>query len=486
MSDELSSSVWLVDDEAPVRDLIRSSVKWADHHLELEYAFQRSDQVLKRLNDHSAPSILLSDILMPGMDGIELAEYMRDRHPETVVVLITGYERFEFARKAIQAQVFTLLLKPVESAELSKTLRAARAEYVRRVKKENRYPVADHLRSLVLQDHLRGNDAEYPNLETLLQIGTDQDTYQVLLWPNPKNVEVEKRRLKERGLNICTFEVGNEIIGICRNPQPNLILHGLSDAPGFSGICAGGIRTGFKGLRRSYGEALRVLSEQRRDQSHQSVSSVQETENLNLLDFFVSMGNTNKVQETLKVLFDSTTTVRMTAIRIVSRITDLLPEINLPDRVVRIDGGRSIAEEILELDSDEKIRRITSELTTHITTLAACRSGDSEDTGFGRIREYVERNYSRADLSLGHLSDVFGLNTSSISRAFHRQVGCTFKKFVIRLRLQKAIDLMQTQDLPAYQIAERVGFPESHYFSTCFKKHMGVSIREYRQSLQST
>jgi two-component system response regulator YesN len=111
--------VMIVDDEPLVRDLLEKCVNWGDLGIEIvgkaASAFQAID-----LLDKLTPDIVFTDICMPSMDGIELAEKVLEKYPRTKVVIITGYEDFEYAQRSIKAGVKDFILKPINDEEITK------------------------------------------------------------------------------------------------------------------------------------------------------------------------------------------------------------------------------------------------------------------------------------------------------------------------------------------------------------------------------
>ena len=95
--------------------------------------------------------------------------------------------------------------------------------------------------------------------------------------------------------------------------------------------------------------------------------------------------------------------------------------------------------------------------------------------------QYIQANLTDPSLSLGSVAELFHMNDSYLSRTFTKELGFSFSKYLNRLRMERAIVLLRTTDLKAYQIAESVGIPDAYFFSNCFKKYTGKSIRDYRK-----
>ena len=110
--------ILLVDDEILVRDAIKENIDWQSIDCELAGDCENGKQAAEFVKEHSV-DIVLTDILMPYMDGMELSHFLHDNYPDIVIVVFSGFGEFEYAKKAIQYGVSEYLLKPVTATELT-------------------------------------------------------------------------------------------------------------------------------------------------------------------------------------------------------------------------------------------------------------------------------------------------------------------------------------------------------------------------------
>lgn len=96
------------------------------------------------------------------------------------------------------------------------------------------------------------------------------------------------------------------------------------------------------------------------------------------------------------------------------------------------------------------------------------------------IKNYIVSNYYHDDMSLLVAAKSISLSPQHLSRVFKKEMGITFVDYLTQVRLEKAIELFEDEDLKMYEIAERIGYTSQHYFSSVFKKVLGVSPIEYR------
>ena len=118
--------VLLVDDEILIREAIRENIHWKEMGFELIADCENGREAMEVIRNNP-PDLVLTDICMPYVDGIELARYIHENCPDTRTVIISGYDEFEYAKQAVRYQVMEYILKPVTPAELTEVLEKARA-----------------------------------------------------------------------------------------------------------------------------------------------------------------------------------------------------------------------------------------------------------------------------------------------------------------------------------------------------------------------
>lgn len=107
----------IVDDEPVICQGLHYTIDWADYGVEVVAEAYDGNEALQVVQEHEI-DLVLTDIRMEGMDGLQLAKELKLRHPQIRVIMISGYEEFEYARQAIKLDVTDYLLKPVDIDEL--------------------------------------------------------------------------------------------------------------------------------------------------------------------------------------------------------------------------------------------------------------------------------------------------------------------------------------------------------------------------------
>jgi two-component system response regulator YesN len=165
-------SLVIVDDEEWVRKLLKKLIPWEE--LGLAFAGEAaSGSAALELCAATRPAIVVTDIRMPGIDGVVLMREVREVSPDSLVVVVSGYDEFDYAREALRYGAVGYLLKPVEESELRDVLASAVATIEKRELSRNRYRTARaevrRLRSVIIRDGAARDEGPEPPCRTLAE-----------------------------------------------------------------------------------------------------------------------------------------------------------------------------------------------------------------------------------------------------------------------------------------------------------------------------
>ena len=205
------------------------------------------------------------------------------------------------------------------------------------------------------------------------------------------------------------------------------------------------------------------------------------------IKFYIKAGLPDSVQKLLPSLYLtqdgnllSLEHARILSMTLLSSAVNVANDIGIPLNDLFSDPGSSFMQILLKPSSRDLCNETGAFLTRLTTQIAECRTNKSK-SALWDILQYIQANLTDASLSLGSVAETFHMNDSYLSRTFTKELGFSFSKYLNRLRMERAITLLSTTDLKAYQIAEAVGIPDAYYFSNCFKKYTGKSVRDYRK-----
>lgn len=535
--------VLIVDDEEWIRQGLKEQIRW--EALGLEFAGEASNgigalEIIR--NEH--PDIVVTDIKMPIMDGIALMECVHREYPDTVLIVISGYSDFEYARKAITFKVFDYILKPIEEEKLEETLINA-IEKIR----ENEKSKDDLLRlkiqlnesnalvkerflvSLITGSGLNDEDIRQGIDITSLNINC---TRMVIIIVKLLNIAVAAsasyRNDDEKArLGIYSF-IEDHLNGFAncvmfRNPaeQDELVLIKGFDtdedrviineayamckkilewAGQFAGlqlyIGIGREFTDLRGAGKSYNQALEAVKNAGMIHAG-GIIHIDEVSSRN--DYYIYpddkekafmyyLENNYKPQllELIEGLFDeisSHKTVNSKSIR--NTVLELTVGIN---KVLK--KYDSLLEDLLHdynfpnriINDIFPIGELKEWLSTTSLKVIDFISG-SRKTGnrrtIGEISAYLGSHYCEA-ISLTGIAEKYYMNPAYLCRVFKNETGQNFNEYLSRIRLEAAVELMKDARLKMNDISGMVGYENVNYFLKKFKDYFGCTPTEYKKN----
>ncbi|MDO4523015.1 MAG: response regulator [Eubacteriales bacterium] len=535
--------VLLVDDEILVRDAMRENVDWHGLGFELVRDCQNGKDAIEYLEQNQV-HVILTDINMPYVDGMELSRYAFENHPETEIIIFSGFSEFEYAKKAIQYQVSEYLLKPITAFELSAVLKKIREKLDNRYREEEKLTVLQNtsreynknagiFRSRALNDLVMGNKKPEDSLRELAGMGIDfqsecyrlaaldMDIYSELYEPDFEKKQ-ESALMAFVALNISTEILQNENCGIAYQEgdhrirwilwgsatqrfieKSSSICHRIREeinkALGMElsvglGICVNeptqlyySWKSAKEALSLRYVIGGNRILDMENLQINQPVSFYTETEKL------LESVRKHDFDDSVNVLDGITEKMREACLE-KSQVTLLLLEVIKAVGTVQRQSGameeRVQSEQNHFLEQVTKVRTLTAAITEVREYVRSVIDGMEEvnDTKGKRTAliamDYIEKKYSEASFNLNEICSYLAISTSHFSTIFKEATGVTFMEALTRVRMQKAKELLRHTSLKNYEIADRVGFSDPHYFSIAFKKMTGKSPTEYAKEVR--
>jgi len=514
----MTSRVLSGDDEPMIRFGLRSAVDWEREGLKLAGEASNGKTALEAMSREKI-DILITDIKMPVMDGIELTREAKRSNPGIKVVFVSSYNDFEYAREAVKlGVVIDYLLKPtMEPGDLVNVLRLCREELDAQ-RGKGAEPAAEHGTETRLRRLLLGEDVPPEELPDWLggpvavsvwqpeNPGPGDDLDHLLLMERYRD---EIARCLERGASLVTGE--REIVVLVPDRAGNAWaeverLHGRLRAElglsFFAGIsppvhspksvpdayrwAREALESAFfEGIGRCYharigGGPVRAPEEERREEQAW----------LRLRDRFsraFASADREESRRALEELFQLWRERKFPKAEVLRQAQTLLT-------IMLSRSGLLTTEEMI-LRTADKTREL-GELPTLARLCAALRAefdavSDTEairlvpgDAGGSHAIQlalsYIQQKF-REDLSLQEVADYVHMSKNYFSEQFKRHTGLNFIDFVIRLRIHYAKRLLRTTGLKIYEVAAQSGFNSTKYFLKLFKREVGCTPAEYRE-----
>lgn len=525
--------VMLVDDEILIRENIRDCVDWEKEGF--TYCGDASDgEVALPMIEQLMPDILITDIKMPFMNGLELSTIVRQRMPNIKIIILSGHDEFEYARSALRIGVEEYCLKPVTSTDIIRLLHTVsdkidqeRLELQRIEKlqqKESDQVSLSHEK--LLGDLCSGMISTMDAIHTAssLSINLVARYYAVVLsdircLDNSTSIAAEIVREVENLLykqveSHCSplFYKRNrtEMVWIFKGESKEELQQSLTKLHNeYKGnveqliactiaIGTGSIQNRLQGVHLSFLDAEEDKYWRRQSQQNSRAFSeaigmtLDHTAFLDRNRFleFLKLGSLSQLEPFLHPFTDKLQTVHwQSSLYGYYILNDLTLEVFRAAK--EMYRTVEISEETL-VQCQQRIGIIRSreEACDYLVKLAEhfwlwrTESMDRYAEMITQVKDYLHHNFDNDNLSLQEAAKHVRVSPSHLSKVFSQETGQTFMSYLTNTRIRKAMELLQSTNHKSYEVANRVGYNDAHYFSNLFKKVTGMTTTEYRKQGQ--
>lgn len=533
--------VFLVEDEMVIRRGIKNSIDWEKEG----YIFcgEASDgELAYPMIIKEKPDILITDIRMPFMDGLELCKLVKKELPNIKILILSGYDEFDYAKEAIRLGVTEYLLKPISSGKLLEALNGV-SESIRREKEdkdlvrkymEEMRENTEHEKQKFFEQMIAGNLSMADALETgkKYEMSLSAGMYNLLLFrftlgeENRKSgellgeAEYAIEKLTERLEYVFEFQRGVEgwaFLLMADNEEQmservkelskdlEEIMKNYSTIAYFGGIGQPVAR--LRELEESFREAERALAARFTMELNRiiSVDDIRMAQNVDTLDDIeiTSFGEIEKTRTMLEKFLNNGAEDEID--EFVDVYINELPEENLKSVLMRqyiimdayivmmsfcekiegIEGEMQAQSE--ELKNSMKTIQTLEEIKNYIRMLLKKIIG-VRDTISGRrysdiieiAKDQIRKTYMSDEISLNTVAAEVGMSPSYFSSIFSKEMGKTFVEYLTEIRMDRAKELLMCSSMKTSEIGYEVGYKDPHYFSYIFKKTQNCTPKEFR------
>lgn len=511
--------LFIADDEQLVVETLSAMIDWNASGVRIVGTANNGKQALKRILQ-SDPDIVMTDIRMPGLNGLELIRALKEKGRKAECIIVSGYSEFEYAKEAIELEAVDYLIKPAELEEVAKTVSRAIDRLERKADQTGNRPELRTAKALdwaVFTDLIvhgkRPSFDQTPyeryNQFTAIVIGSSATlwlermknngvTDALLSFLANRGIVVELLYEQQKVILLCMAALEEYVplteilmaaaatfsndsssddisLSIGIGPVVTEIIHAYISFLAADKACQMGLFFRVPVMDgNSWPEITRVSERLISDWSDQIQSFVryEQKEFEEMLVRWTEWGTGRLI---------APVTLKKAGIQWANRLLDLIEqdygikiESVIGDRTRMIDG-------ILEAPDWASLQKQCQDLAQGVQFYLNVIKTTLKEKVVQEIKVYLESHYHE-NIQLDQLAERFDLNSSYVSNLYSKSTGQTILEYITLLRIQKAKQLLRESSFKISKISQSVGYDNQRYFCQVFKKHVGVSPGLYRES----
>lgn len=517
-------SVLVVDDEVRQREAVIKSVDWQSAGFNVVGDAENGIEALEQL-EKLEPDLILTDIKMPLMTGLELARKVREVRPATKLVILSGYDDFEYAQEAFKYNVIRYLLKPISAQELGDELVKIREEMDYEFEQlktgtsdENtsiRLEKAEFLLPLLLGT----GDDNYPDevlLQTAKRLGivkSDGDCFSVVVSKfknlQGKNVteshhmdfvnaivgkyaDCESFLVNGRIVTLVTSTPADmstklrlpviEIVQSAKKLLSQKCTIGISqtvDRPSLLAFACTQAITARRYTSDGAGD-IRYINDQEPKSSFEYEAVDKSVDRLEQL---LKVGTKQEINDYLEEMLAGKSRggidyliiqILATAHRCVSVLSDA-------NALSELFSSNNFITSRLSFDYNERYKKELISLCLNARDMISRSQRHESESICDKALQIINNEYMNEDLSLTDASEKLGVSPNYLSALIKKTKSQNFVSLVTERRMKAASDLLLCTSMKIFEISQKCGYSDQHYFSYCFKRYYGMSPNKYRE-----
>jgi len=521
--------VFLVEDEIVTREGIRDNVDWEANGF--EFCGEAPDgEIALPILLATQLDVLITDIKMPFMDGLQLCRIIRERMPWVKVIILSGHDEFEYAQEAIHLGVTEYLLKPVTVQDLNHVLRKIVALLEQERKdRDNIHQLQEKLEQnrAVLRENLLlrlviGAVSSVEAFEQSQRIGLDlvaRDYLAIVIRIESDSISENAGAVEIKRIHQIIFKLVEnnpdiflllkdveEIVLIMKGSTPeyleeekNLLLEQLKrqvETTGFKLLVgAGAPKKRIADISQSFGEALINIQNQLNQKRSDPVSGADKAELLKVdksaIEDYLKCGVKKDFNDFFEAFirplvdsaFKSSIVKSYILMDIVVTTARFVKE--LGGDIDQVVPGLNHIETILSnINTVTQIKEQVQLILVSGLMFRDSRTNSQRAGILQKAKDYIDQHYMDPEMSLNQVAAFVNHSPSHFSAMFSHGTCKTFKEYLTDLRIKKARELLRTTSLRSSEISYQIGYGDPHYFSYIFRKNTGLTPTEFRLQTQ--
>lgn len=477
--------ILIVDDELPIREWLKMSMVNLEGD-ENEVNTASNGKEAWELFLKWMPDMVITDIKMPKMGGLELLQKLKASRPDVYVVMLTSYSEFEYAREAIKYQANEYVLKNEITSDVLKQILF---NYQESREKKGQLKETKYIREWI--EH-PGNEEHFPiqnqGGKPIFAIAYEEPEAQKEVFDSYLNTFVLhiEHGYYEKGISIwvCSYKNRHsagacfgEAMSFCQNIA---VLKGTANGfSGFSEDVPEACRRARMALNLGFYEPHQNVFMYREESGGiEKIKSIRKN--------IVSMIHKERQEEAEEYISELFKVLEKEQILDLIQVRECFRDIVDAYKIVKMEFAGHEMEELCNETKEgiavaQSLAVMKDKMDTFLQELKGTMIlGERAYSGYIKSAiAYIVNNYDRIE-SLSEVADYVNINAEYFCRLFKAETGVTFNSYLTNYRIQKAVELLTKTELKVYEVAEKVGYSNLSYFSRVFKKVTGVNPFFYK------
>ncbi|MFC4102721.1 response regulator [Paenibacillus xanthanilyticus] len=512
-------SVMIVDDEPTIHEGLKALIEWERLGFVVVDTAGNAKEALAKYRLHK-PGLMIVDIRMPGMDGLELIQILKRDNARLHVLVLSGYADFSYAQRAISLGIDGYLLKPVDEDEMSEHLAKLKMTMDDEIRMQAEVPSELWNQERLLREILTGRitDDSGTLRRTAKEVGMLWNGFQVvLLLPHALKSDPPLSQDSIRAGLSSLYERNGRGIVFSAEPYVGILLRdGISGASArrqlladlqmvaeaehcvFT-VAAGERTTRIEEIRRSY-----AIAQERMRQRFFRVGEIIGPEPPPLLPeptpdpvalsrlegladklvLATETGNTDvlsrQLEEAGRLMLQAGEGETSAKARFMQMLTHVLERLALKHTSVR-KRSQEFSGRVLAIERSQTYAVMLKSIADLLADMASDAGSDTQETCIRRMIDLINRNY-KENLKLETIAEALNYNSSYLGKLFKSQTGDHFNTYRDKVRIGKAKELLE-QGMRVYEVADQVGLSNVNYFHAKFRKYVGMSPTQFRENM---
>lgn len=527
-------TIVVADDEEELRKALIRRVDWESVGFTVVGEAENGVEALELVEKYE-PDLLLTDIRMPFISGIELARQVREIRPATQIAFLSGFDDFSYAQQAIQYNIVSYLLKPISAAELTEELKKIREKIDEKFKEFSsqntcggQMEILGFLMPLLFDGFLgeAGEEKERRLLAEAVSCGLmkseENDFHYTVMITSIIDEDGENctKRASVNAIDLIlkkyvkhiSFYMEGRVVSLLMATQAGFdkYLHiivediaqsvkrimGLSSLIGVSRVVAG-----LSLLHETYVEAMNAISYSKRNGTAvHFISDVERSEDFDIekmqtaigeVEDYIRGGTRQELETHLNGIFDqmeqediSPMVANFMLMQLISAVFRIVYVVAEGEAVAELQKNMPLQIQGA-FEAPQEIRSQYIRFCVAARELITEQRKKSSTVLCDKALEIIENRYMDQELSLVSISSEIAVSPNYLSALIKKSTGRTFIDLLTKKRIETARDLLLCSSLKIREISEKCGYSDQHYFSYCFKKYTGMSPNMCRREAEA-